>query len=232
MSKKPNIIAIIPARGGSKGIPHKNIKLLNGKPLIYYTINEAKKSKYLCRLIVSTEESEIAEIAKGFKAEVIERPIELAQDDTPSLPVFQQVVKYLEEVGNFHPDIIVVLQPTTPLRTIEDIDGAIELFLNTDCNSVVSVCCVEHPPHWMYTLEEGRLKPLIKDEREITRRQDASITYRLNGAVYVIHRNILMEQNRVMDNNTRPFIMPLERSIDIDTDLDFKLAGLLMKERE
>ena len=230
MSKKPNIIAIIPARGGSKSCPRKNIKLLNDKPLIYYTINEAKKSKYLGRLIVSTEDSEIAEIARQYEAEVIGRPVELAQDDTPSLPVYQHVIRYLEEVEDFYPNIIVVLQPTSPCRVVENIDGAIEKFLGAGCDSVVSVCEVQHPPHWMYSLECDRLKPIIEGGEKVTRRQDAPKTYRLNGAVYVIHRDVIMEQNRVMGNDTRPFIMPLESSIDLDTDLDFRLAELLVKE--
>lgn len=232
MSKKPNIIAIIPARGGSKSLPRKNIKLLNDKPLIYYTINEAKKSKYLCRLIVSTEDNAIAETAKKYGAEVIERPVELAQDDTPSLPVYQHIIRYLKEAENFYPDIIVILQPTSPCRQVEDIDGAIEKFLEAGCDSVVGVCETEHPPHWMYTLEGDSLKPIIEGGEKVTRRQDTPRVYRLNGAVYVIHRDVIMEQNRVMGNDTRPFIMPLERSIDIDTELDVKLAELLMKERE
>ena len=225
------ICAIIPARGGSKGMPRKNVRLLAGKPLIYYTINEAKKSKYLGRLIVSTEDEEIAEVAKEYGAEVVPRPVELAQDDTPSLPVYQQVIKHLEEVGNFHPDVIVILQPTSPLRTVEDIDGVIEKFLKISCDSVISVCEVEHPPEWMYVLEGDKLKPLIKGGRRVTWRQDALRSYRLNGAVYVTNRDIIMRQNRIMGDDTRAYIMAHERSIDIDTELDFKLAEVLMKER-
>lgn len=232
MSDKQNIIGIIPARGGSKSLPRKNIRLLNGKPLIYYTISEAKKSKYLHRLIVSTEDSEIAEIAKQYEVEVIERPVELAQDDTPSLPVYQHVIRYLEEVEDFHPDIIVVLQPTSPCRLVADIDGAIEAFLKAGCDSVVGVCETEHPPHWIYSLEGDRLKPILKDWDKVTIRQNAPKTYRLNGAVYVIRRDIIMQQNRVMGTDNRPFIMPLERSVDIDSDVALKLAQLLMKERK
>lgn len=232
MSKKSTIIAIIPARGGSKSLPHKNIRLLNGKPLIYYTITEARKSKYLQRLLVSTEDSQITEISRKYGAEVIERPAALAQDDTPSRPVYQHVIGYLEEVENFSPDIIVVLQPTSPCRLAEDIDEAIEIFLETDCDSVVSVCETEHPPHWMFTLEEDRLKPIFQDWDKVTQRQAAPKTYRLNGAVYVIHRDVIMEHKKgVMGSNIRPFIMSLERSVDIDSELDLKLAELLIKKR-
>ena len=232
MGKKPNIIAIIPARGGSKSVPRKNIRLLNRKPLIYYTIKEGQRSRYIHRLFVSTEDGEIAEIAKGCGAEVVPRPVELAQDDTPSLPVCQQVIEHLEEARTFYPDVIVILQPTSALRTVEDIDDAIEKFLKIDCDSVVSVCEVEHPPEWMYTLEGDKLKLLIKGGSRVTRRQDTTKTYRLNGAVYVTSRDIMMKQNRIMGDDTRAYIMPPERSIDIDTELDFKLAEVLMKENK
>lgn len=227
-----NIVAIVPARGGSKIILRKNIRLLNGKPLIYYTINEAQASKYVPRVLVSTEDREIAEIAKGYGAEVIPRPVELAQDDTPSLPVYRQVIKYLEDVENSHPDAVVFLQPTSPLRKAEDIDGAIEKFLQTNCDSIVSVCEVEHPPHWMYTLEGDRLKPIIEGGEMVTRRQDAPRVYRLNGAIFVTRSDVIMKQNSLVGHNTGAYIMSLERSVDIDTELDFRLTELLMSERE
>lgn len=227
-----NIVAIITARGGSKTVPRKNIRLLSGKPLIYYTIKEAQTSKYVHRVLVSTEDREIAEITKGYGAEVVPRPVELAQDDTPSLPVFRQVIKYLEDVEDSHPDVVVLLQPTSPLRTAEDIDGAIEKFLHTNCDSIVSVCEAEHPPQWMYILEGDRLKPIIGGREKVTRRQDAPKVYRLNGAIYVTRSNVIIKQNTVVGHNTGAYIMPLERSIDIDTELDFRLTELLMRERE
>jgi len=231
MSRKADMVAIIPARGGSKSLPRKNIKLLNDKPLIYYTINEAKKSKYLYRLFVSTEDSEISETAKKCGAEVIERPAELARDDMPSFLVFQHAIRYLEEIENLYPDVVVALQPTSPCRIVEDIDGAIEKFLGADCDTVVGVCEVEHPPHWMYTLEGDRMKPVIPGGEKVLRRQDAPQVYRLNGAVYVIKRDVIMKESRVLGNDTRAYVMPPERSIDIDTELDFKFSDVLMKER-
>ena len=230
--RNENIAGIIPARGGSKSIPRKNIRLLCSKPLIYYTIREARKSDYLNLFVVSTEDKEIAEIASGYGAEVIERPCELAQDDTPSLPVYQHAIRYLEGVRNFHPDIIVALQPTCPLRRAEDIDEAIKKLLETDCQSVVSVCEVEHPLQWMYTLEGDKLKLVIEGGDKIIRRQDAPTVYRLNGAVYVTRRDVIMEQNRVWGDDTRAYIMPLERSVDIDSEIDFKLAEVLLKEND
>jgi len=227
-----SILAIIPARGSSKGMPRKNIRLLCGKPLIAYTIETALKSKLVDRVVVSTEDKEIADISKEHGAEVISRPPELAQDDTPSFPVFQHAITHLEEVNDYHPKIIVILQPTSPLRIVEDIDRAIEGFLEAKYDSVVSVCEVEHPPHWMYTLAGERLKPLIEGGKKVVRRQDAPKVYRLNGAVYVSSRDTAMKENRVLGRDTKAYIMPLERSIDIDTELDFKLAEFLMRERK
>lgn len=232
MSNGKKILAIIPARGLSKGVPRKNIKPLCGKPLIYYTIKEALKSELLNRIVVSTEDGEIAEIARKYGAKVIERPIELAQDDTPSLPVFQHAINHLEMREGYYPRLIVVLQPTSPLRRVEDIDAAIRKLLETGCDSVVSVSEVECPLQWMYTLEGDRLKPVIEGGEKITQRQDAPQVYRLNGAVYVSYRDIIMKQNRVMGEDSRAFVMPPERSIDIDTEFDFKLAEILLKERE
>ncbi|MEI6632172.1 MAG: acylneuraminate cytidylyltransferase family protein [bacterium] len=227
---KPDILAIIPARSGSKGIPRKNIMLLKGKPLIYYTIKEASKSKLLRRVIISTEDDEVAEVSKAYGAAVIKRPFELAQDDTPSLPVLQHVIKHLEETESFYPIIIVILQPTSPLRTVTDIDGSILKFLETGCDSVVTVCEAEHPINWIYTLKRDKLMPAIKGLKSATRRQDIYNMYRLNGAVYITRRDIIMKEGRILGKDCRAYIMPPERSVDIDTLLDFKLAELLIEE--
>ena len=232
MFSNRSVLAIIPARGGSKSVPHKNIKLLGGEPLIAYTIGAALSSNYIDRTILSTDSKEIARTAESYGAEVIERPYELAQDDTPSLLVFQHAINYLETVKGFLPDILVLLQPTSPLRITEDIDEAVRKFLEIGCDSIVSVCEAEHPPHWMYTMEDDRLKPIIKGSEKITRRQDAPKVYRLNGAVWVTSKDIIMKQNRIHGDDTRAYIMPIERSIDIDTELDFRIAELLMRERQ
>ena len=229
---KRNILAVIPARGDSKGIPRKNVRPLCGKPLIAYTIEAALSSKLIDRVIVSTEDEKIAEVTKKYGAELIRRPPELAQDDTPSLPVYQHAIRHLEKMEDYRPEIIVILQPTSPLRIVGDIDGAIERFLKAKYDSIVSVCEVEYPPHWMYALAGNRLKTVIKDGENVIRRQDAPKVYRLNGAVYVTSRDIIMKESRVLGRDTRAYIMPLERSIDIDTELDFKLADLLMRERK
>ena len=231
MTERLNILAVIPARGGSRGVPRKNVTLLCGKPLIAYTIEAALDSKLINRVVVSTEDEEIAEISKKYGAEVITRPQELAQDDTPSLPVFQHAINYLEEMEDYCPEIMVILQPTSPLRTVEDIDSAIERFLEGRYDSLASVCEVEHPTHWMYTLVKNKLKPLIKDGKNMARRQDAPKVYRLNGALYVTSRDTIMKENRVVGTDAGAYVMPSEKSVDIDTELDFKVADLLMRER-
>lgn len=231
MKEKQNIIAIIPARGGSKGIPRKNIKLLCGKPLIAYSIEQALKSNYISRVIVSTEDAEIAQISREYGSEVIERPVELARDDTPSLPVIKHVITYLETNEGYKAEIIVVLQPTSPLRTVEDIEKTIDKLFQSGCDSVVSLCEVEHPPEWMYILVSDRIEPLLKEDRKIYRRQDMQKTYRLNGAVYVTHNENVTKKNVIMGQDTRAIIMPPERSIDIDSDYDFIIAECLMHKR-
>ena len=225
---KTKTIAIIPARGGSKSVLRKNFRLLNGKPLIYYTIKVAFKSKYLDRIIVSTEDDEIAKTSRKYGAEVIERPKELAKDETPTIDVIFHVLEILN-LKNYNPDIVVLLQPTSPLRKAEDIDNAIKLFLDSNCESVVSVCEAEHPPYWSFKIEEGYLKRLFENEILGTRRQDFDETYRVNGAVYISAPQTLREYKSFHCNHTVPYIMPIERSVDIDNEIDFMLAELLVK---
>jgi len=223
---KTKIIAIIPARGGSKRIPRKNIKLLCGKPLIYYTIREALKSKHISKTIVSTENEEVAKTSNEYSAEVIKRPIELAKDETPTIDVIFHVLRAQAE--NFEPGLIVLLQPTSPLRNAQDIDNAIELFLKNDCESVVSVCEVEHSPYWSFEIENRYLKPIFGGKYLNMRRQDLPKVYTPNGAIYVSTPEILRKYKSFYCSKTIPYIMPPERSVDIDNEIDFMLAELLM----
>lgn len=226
--KKPKTIAIIPARGGSKGIPRKNVRLLAGKPLVCYAIEKALESKYIDTVVVSTEDGEIAEVSKKCGAEILKRPEELAEDKTPTMDVVFHVLGSFEQNEYMDP-IIVLLQPTSPLRDVEDIDGAIELFLNADCESVVSVCEVSHSPYWCLKIEKGYLKPLFGNKYFGTRRQELETTYMPNGAIYVLTPRTLYKYKSFYCDCTIPYIMPTERSIDIDTRLDFMLAELLIK---
>jgi len=226
-------LAIIPARGGSKGLPRKNVLPLLGKPLIAYTIEAARAARSLERIVVSTESVEIAEIARQYGAECsFLRPPELARDETPTLPVLQQALSQLKSTEDYEPEIIVLLQPTSPLRPAADIDRAIALLKQTGADSVVSLCDARHSPYWMNRLEGDRVLPFLQNVPEYARRQDLPPVYRLNGAVYATRRRILMEQNRLLGEDTRGIVMDAESSVDIDTPLDLKIAMLILQERQ
>ena len=224
------ILGIIPARGGSKGIPSKNIKKLHGKPLIFYTIREAKKSKFLSRIVVSTNDEKAANISKRYGVYVIKRPKKLSIDTTPSEAVIKHTINYLKKKEGFHVDIVVILQPTSPLRKVNDIDNSIKKFLNSNCSSVVTVCQTPHTPYWMYKIgRNDKLEKLIKSKKVIKRRQDSPPVYQLNGAVYVTHAKKIMKDENIFSGDVRAYIMPYERSIDIDNVVDLKLADFLLK---
>ena len=215
---------MIPARGGSKGILKKNIKKLLGKPLLAWTIEAAKKSEYIDKIIVSTENEEIAEISKKYGAEVpFLRPEELAKDKSLTIDAIFHALEVLKE-QNYNPNIVILLQPTSPLRNAEDIDSAIDLFLDADCESVVSVCEVEHSPYWCFEIEKGYLRSLFGDEYLRMRRQDLEGVYVPNGAIYISTPRTLYKCKSFYCNHTIPYIMPIKRSIDIDNEIDFMLA--------
>lgn len=227
------IIGIITARGGSKGIPRKNICKLHGKPLIEYTIKAAQSvADCFHRVIVSTDDEEIANVCRSAGAEVpFLRPSYLARDDTPTLPVLQHALSYVEHDGAFRTDWIMVLQPTSPLRTGKDITAAIRLAQVGDCDMVVSVRKAnDYHPYKMKKIDEsGYLEPFITGCVEPARRQDlAPDTYRRNGAIYLIRRDVLVERNRLYGDRIKAYIMPDERSVDIDTQVDFRLAEIFL----
>lgn len=225
------ILGIIPARGGSKSIPHKNIKLLADKPLIAHTIETAKKCKMLNRTVVSTDDNEIAEVARKYGGDVpFMRPNELAMDETPMIPVLQHAVSFVENEENIHVDMIVLLDPTSPLRRVEDVEECINKLLSSDADSVVTVCEVEHNPYFvMMELFSDRLVPLIKNDIKITRRQDAPDVYRLNAAVYAIKRDVLMDESKIITDNTMAVIMSQDLSAHIDHAIDFEFVEFLIK---
>lgn len=228
-------LALIPARGGSKGVPHKNIRLLAGKPLIAWSIETALTCPRLDRVIVSTDDLQIAEIARQWGAEVpFLRPSELARDDTPDLPVCKHALTWLAEHENYYPTIVVWLRPTAPLRTAADIESAISTLIDTGANCVRSVCLAEHHPYWMKRLDGTRLVPFANgiDEKEYYRRQLLPPVYRLNGAVDVTTYSTVVEQRLLFGGDVRGYVMPAERSIDLDSELDFALAELLLRARE
>ena len=219
------ILGIIPARGGSKAIPRKNLKLLAGKPLIAWTIEEAKKSQYLDRIILSSEDVEIIETATALGCETpFVRPSELARDDTPGI---EPVIHALNCIGE-HYDYVVLLQPTSPLRTTDDIDGCIRYCVQEGALVCVSVSLTDKHPCWMHTLDERhRLHPLLQTGQSIERRQDLPPIYIENGAVYVAETNFLLHEKNFITTETLAYIMPPERSWDIDNEADFHYCSLL-----
>lgn len=233
MATKMEVLAIIPARGGSKRVPHKNIKLLGGKPLISYAIRAARKSKYVSKIIVSTDDEKIAKIAKKYKAEIpFIRPARLAGDTSTTLSVLQHALLFLEKENKYKPDLVVLLQPTSPFVLSSDIDEAIEKLIKTRMNSCVSVCEIVERPEWMFTYQKDKkdkIKPYLKNFDKTTTSQKMPKIFRLNGAIYVNRRDVLMNKNKIIDNNCAAIVMPINRSIDIDTMFDFLIAETLIK---
>lgn len=226
----PEILAIIPARGGSKGIPKKNIRPLHDKPLIEYSIDAAKGSKFLTRIVVSTDNDEIAAISRENTVDVIIRPEEIARDASSVVDAIIHATSVLKERDNFLPGVIVLLQPTSPMRNAGDIDNAIRLFLEHRCDSVISVCETDHSPYWCFTLNQQKVIPLFSKEISRKRRQDLPKTYQPNGAIYVGTLDFIIKNAGFVSDNTLAYIMPKTRSIDIDTPLDLALAEFLMAE--
>jgi CMP-N,N'-diacetyllegionaminic acid synthase len=228
-------LAVIPARGGSKGVPHKNVRLVAGKPLIAYTIEAALAVRdRLHRLIVSTDDPEIASLAQAYGAEApFLRPAELSGDRVPMVPVLQHAVREVEAQDGLRLDWILLLQPTAPLRAPEDIRAALDLAERGGCDSVISVVQVfAVHPILMKRIEDDRLLPFCIEEKEGTRRQDYQPpAYMRNGAIYLTRRQVLMERGSIWGEVIRPYIMPEERSVSIDSELDLKLAELMLQER-
>jgi N-acylneuraminate cytidylyltransferase len=213
------VVGVIPARGGSKGVPRKNIRVAAGKPLIAWTIEEALKSKYIDRLVLSSEDPEIMEIASRYGCDVpFHRPMELALDDTPGI---DPVLHALGELPGY--DYIVLLQPTSPSRAVSDIDGCIERCEESRANACVSVVkCHEHPYHMFSAQHDFTLQRLVPEAINFHRRQDYPDFFLLNGAVYVAQTKWLQHSRTFFSNETVGFEMPEERSLDIDTEGDIR----------
>ena len=228
-----SVLAIIPARGGSKGLPGKNIKELCGKPLIAWTIEQAKSCDDSDRIVVSTDDEEIAEVAKKYSAEVpFVRPPELASDTATTIDVIFHAINWLKEHEDYRPEYILLLQPTSPLRSGEDINGAIQMLKDKDVRAVVSVCETDHYPWWSNILPaDDNMKDFLRPEILNKRRQDLPVFYRLNGAIYLADTDYLREQNSFLGPDTFAYKMSKERSVDVDSDIDFKLAALLLEEQ-
>jgi CMP-N-acetylneuraminic acid synthetase len=227
---RPATLGVVTARGGSKGIPRKNIRLLGGKPLLCYTAEAALAAKRLARVVLSTEDPEIAAIGEAAGLEVpFLRSAELAQDQTPTLPVLQDVVRRLEALGR-HYDAVCLLQPTNPFRPVGLIDACVQRLYDNNADSVVTVLPVpaEHNPHWVYFEDEqGLLHLSTGDSDPISRRQDLPPAFHREGSVYVTRRRVLMEQNSLYGRRVAGFLMAPEHSVNIDSAEDWQRAEQL-----
>jgi len=229
MYKGKSILSLIPARGGSKGLPRKNIKPLLGKPLITWTIEEALASKYLDRVIVSTDDAEIAEISQKYGAEVpFIRPEELSTDEAKTMDVVIHALRFFRE-NEYSPDVVVLLQPTSPLRTHLDIDNSLELFFKGECRTLVSVYEASNSLFRSFEIKDGYLKPFLGETFLNKSRQELPKLFIPNGAIYIAYRDSLERDMSFYTKDTYPYIMPVERSIDIDTELDFIIAETILK---
>jgi N-acylneuraminate cytidylyltransferase/CMP-N,N'-diacetyllegionaminic acid synthase len=227
-----NVLAIIPARGGSKSLPGKNIKELYGKPLIAWSIEVAMACTSIDRVIVSTDYKNISEVAKKYGAEVpFIRPHELASDTASTIEVIFHTIDWLKKHQDYQAGYILLLQPTSPLRTSKDIKCAIQTLKDKKARSVVSVCEADHPLWSNILPEDNNMKDFIRPQILNKRRQDLPRFYRPNGSLYLAETAYLRGCNGFLGQDTFAYEMPKERSIDIDTDIDFKLACLLMEEQ-
>ena len=225
------VLGLVPARGGSKGVPRKNIKLLAGKPLLAYTAEAALAARLLTRVILSTDDEEIAEVGRACGLDVpFLRPAELAQDTTPTLPVVQHALRTLAEAGESY-DAVCLLQPTNPLRLATDIDGCVALFIEQNADAVLSVLPVpaEHNPHWVYfKAEDGSLHLSTGETTPIPRRQALPPAFHREGSVYVTRTAVVLEQNSLYGTRVVGYEINPARSVNIDTPADWAEAERLL----
>lgn len=230
------VLAVVPARGGSKGVPGKNVRAVGGRPLIAWTLDVAREaSDVLWRTVVSTDDEEIARVAREHGADVPWlRPADLGGDTVPMLPVLRHAVQAVEAEGGGEVDWVCLLQPTAPFRTAEDIRAAVALAAAGGCDSVISVLRVfDVHPVLMKRIEDGRLLPFCAEEKEGTRRQDYDPpAYMRNGCLYLTRRDVLLERGSLWGEVIRPYLMSAERSVGIDNELQVKLVDLMLRERE
>ncbi len=225
------VLCIIPARGGSKGLPGKNIKELLGKPLIAYSIEQARHSKYIDRVVVSTESAAIADISKQYGAEApFMRPKEYAEDESSIFDVLLHAMDWMEKKEKYLFDILVLLHVTAPLRNTEDIDNCIELLVKKNADNVFSVAPAHRNPYFnmVEVSKDGKVR-LVKKGNFATR-QSAPEVFDMNASIYVWWKDVLRGKRATLLENSQIYIMPKKRSVDIDDAIDFKIAEMLLKE--
>ena len=226
-------LAIIPARSGSKGLANKNIKLLNGKPLLVYTIEAAKESNMFEEVFVSTDSAEYVDIARKYGASVpFMRSMETASDSSSSWDVVRETLEKYKEIGKEF-DTISLLQPTSPLRRAEDIVKGYELMVLKKANAIIAVCETEHSPLWCNILQDDlSMQGFISDEVFNRPRQELPTYYRVNGALYIVKTSTLKGEFDLYTNRCYAYIMDKKFSIDIDEELDFQMVQLIMQSFE
>jgi len=223
-----NILGIITARGGSKGIPQKNLRKIYKKPLIQYTIEVAKKSK-INKLIVSTDDPKIAKLSKSLKIEVpFLRPKKISQDSTPTIDVIKHALNYLLKTNQYCPEIIVILQPTSPFRSVKIINDSINMLQRTNSTSVVTVSPVTHPPFTMFYYNSKHLKPFSRKHTKYTRRQMYPTLYYPNGLIYTLWTKTLFKYDSIYGPRINSIIINKNDSIDIDDNYDMFIAEMTM----
>jgi len=227
------VLGLIPARGGSKGVPRKNVRLLDGKPLLQYTAEAALAAKRLSRIILSTDDLEIAEVGRKCGLEVpFIRPSNLAEDHTPMLPVIQHAIRFVEEYDDFF-DAICLLQPPNPLRAPADIDGCIMMLEQNQADAVFTVLDVPelYNPHWVFTQnQDGSLKIVTGETQPIPRRQELPAAFYRDGSVYVSRRDVIINQNSLYGTKYFGYPMDPDRSINIDAIEDWLSAEKKIQE--
>lgn len=227
------ILGLIPARGGSKGVPRKAVRAMAGKPLIGWTVEAALAADRLDRVMVTSEDAEIIAVAREFGADVpFARPAALSADDTPGMEPVIHALSWLEREEGCLPTSVMLLQPTSPLRTADDIDAAIRLADERAADSVVSVTEAADHPWWTKRVDgEGRLHDFVEQAGDAVRRQELPDAFALNGAIYLARRKLLLRDRSWYFERTFAYVMPPERSLDIDTPWDFELADLVLRSR-
>ena len=226
-----DVLALITARGGSKGLERKNVLPVAGKPLIAWTISAALQSPGLSRVVVSTEDDEIAQVSRDWGAEVpFMRPAELAKDDSSHISVVNHAIRWLEVNQSVKPGYVMLLQPTSPLRTTEDIETATQLALEKRADSVVSVCLTHHHPYLTKKIaKDGTMADFMDITQEDLRRQALPPTFTLNGAIYLTRREVLLNEKTFHPIRTFPYVMPPQRSLQIDDPWDLHLVNLILE---
>ncbi len=226
-----NILCTICVRGGSKGVKNKNMKMIKGKPLIFYSLDHAKKSKLFSNVVVSSDSKKVLNYCRKYNfLDIIERPANLSKDDTPKIPVIRHALKELEKKlkKKFH--IIIDLDVTSPLRKVYDIKKALNLFLNSKSKTLFSACLSRRNPYFnAVEFKKNKIKPIKNLMKKIPGRQFAPKVYDMNASIYIWDRKTLLKSNTVFHNKTSVYLMPEERSIDIDNSFDLKIVSYLLK---